>query len=219
MIRAIIIDEKIENSGYSAQLATFKNDSIKLVKQFASVEDASKYLLKFPVEIIFIGDTFTPQIPQLTSLGQHLVFVSITDDSARSINSLSRNSLLAELYSKCEHWVEQVERKRMENFAQESFFVRADFELHQIYFKNLIVAESLGDYIKFVLEDRRPLVVKMSMRSLEQLLPKNQFVRVHRSYIVSKERVTRIKAKSVVIQDQEISIGTTYLNRISEILL
>jgi DNA-binding LytR/AlgR family response regulator len=59
-------------------------------------------------------------------------------------------------------------------------------------------------------KDQRPIVVRMTMKSVEEKLPSKEFVRVHRSFIVPLSRIDKIRNKIIHLQDVEIPIGNKY---------
>ena len=91
------------------------------------------------------------------------------------------------------------------------FFVNADYSLLKIQFEDISWIEGLRDYIKIHLKgNNRPVVVRMSVKGVEAELPAADFIRVHKSYIVSIKDITAIRKNSVFIKDQEIPVGDTY---------
>jgi two-component system, LytTR family, response regulator len=71
--------------------------------------------------------------------------------------------------------------------------------------------ESLGDYIKIYCTDEvKPILSLCSMKSIEEVLPEDDFIRVHRSYIVRKERIIEIKKGHIVFNSVNIPIGDSY---------
>ncbi|MFM9421983.1 MAG: hypothetical protein RIR06_444 [Bacteroidota bacterium] len=219
MIRAIVIDEHTADVEVLCNQLKGTDSRIKIVKKFQEVSDALRYFTKFPVDLVFLNESRLEQKASLLNQGQNITFITLSTSKIAQPNAVRREFIEHDVQNNAQNWITQVEGCRALNKQDVSLFVRADFELHQIYFKELVYAESLGDYIKFVLEGKRPLVVKMSMKALEDTLPKHSFVRVHRSYILNRGRIVKLKSKSVLVGSQEIPVGTTYLNRLQEILL
>jgi LytTr DNA-binding domain len=219
MIRAIVIDEHASDVESLCNQLRQAESRIKIVKKFQDATDAERYFTKFPVDLVFLSQSKMESQTFLTGLGQNISIVYITADLNPNSSCVRRKNIDQDVRVFESLWVSLVLEKRTVDKDEDSFFVRADFELHKIFYNEIIYAESLGDYIKFVLDGKRPLVVKMSMKTLEETLPKTDFARVHRSYILKKNRIDKVKAKSVLINNLEITVGTTYLNRMQEILL
>jgi DNA-binding LytR/AlgR family response regulator len=76
-----------------------------------------------------------------------------------------------------------------------------------------------GDYIKFYLKEaQHPLVVRTSFKELESELPKNRFLRIHRSYAVALSEITAVRKNSVFLGDKELSIGETFRESVERIV-
>ncbi|HPZ88800.1 MAG TPA: LytTR family DNA-binding domain-containing protein, partial [Flavihumibacter sp.] len=73
----------------------------------------------------------------------------------------------------------------------EYIFVHADYSQVKLVFSDIAWIESMKDYLKLHLQSTsKPLILRMSMKDMEEQLPATQFVRIHRSYIVSKKHIT-----------------------------
>lgn len=91
------------------------------------------------------------------------------------------------------------------------FFVNVDYTLLKIAFKDIIWIEGLKDYIKIhLIHSNKPVVTRMSMKTLEEQLPGNLFIRIHKSYIIAIEHITAIKRSSIFINNIELPIGDNY---------
>jgi two-component system, LytTR family, response regulator len=100
------------------------------------------------------------------------------------------------------------------------FFVNADYSQFKVVFADILYLEGLGDYIKFHLKSSpKPLVVRTSFKSLEIELPKEQFIRIHKSMMVSKAEVTALRKNSIFLGDSEFSIGETYRESVENCFL
>lgn len=94
---------------------------------------------------------------------------------------------------------------------QPYFFINADYSHIKVAFADIIYIEGLKDYIKIHLQGNlKPIVVRLSMRSIEEQLPASRFLRIQKSYIVSKDFITAIRKNSVFIGTMELPIGDNY---------
>lgn len=104
------------------------------------------------------------------------------------------------------------------NNAADYFFVNADYSLIKILYTDVLWIESLKDYVKINLKSSsKPVVTRMSMKQLEEDLPPERFIRVHKSYIISKDQVTIIRKNSIFIGPMEIPVGENYRDTITAI--
>ena len=91
------------------------------------------------------------------------------------------------------------------------FFVNVDYSLIKVLFADIIWIEGSGDYVKIHLRSApKPLLVRTSARTLEAELPKDKFIRVHKSYILSVGSITAVRKNSVFIGELELPVGETY---------
>lgn len=97
----------------------------------------------------------------------------------------------------------------------EFFYVKSDYKEVQIRFDDILYIEGVKDYVKFILQkENEPhtteILSLMNMKHLEEALPKNRFIRVHRSYIVNKRNIKVIDRSRVAFGDTFIPISDTY---------
>jgi DNA-binding LytR/AlgR family response regulator len=115
----------------------------------------------------------------------------------------------------------QQDEKQENNHAiveNEGFvYFRADRKMIKVSYNDIVYVESMKDYIKIVRQHDKPLLVKQSISSLEEVLPSNLFLRVHRSYIVSLSKIAAFTTHDVEIGGQEIPIGRLYAAQIEKI--
>jgi DNA-binding LytR/AlgR family response regulator len=98
------------------------------------------------------------------------------------------------------------------------FFVPADYSLLKVETAEIVMVEGLKDYVKIHLKgNAKPIITRMSMKSIEDLLPPQQFVRVHRSYIIAIAHISSVRKTSVFIGEHEIPIGESYREVVDQI--
>jgi DNA-binding LytR/AlgR family response regulator len=105
----------------------------------------------------------------------------------------------------------------MADNTQEFLFVKADYKLVKINFSDIQYIEGLKDYIKIYVTDR-PVITQMSMKAIEEKLPPNQFIRVHRSYIVSFPKIDYIQKQMLTIGRKEIPVSENYRDNLFRII-
>lgn len=101
-------------------------------------------------------------------------------------------------------------QENKENIS-DGIFVRADYKLVHILYDDILFIEGLKDYIKiYTVKEKRPIITLMSLKSMEEELPENRFIRVHRSYIISRSRISSIDKNRILILEHQVPIGETY---------
>lgn len=93
--------------------------------------------------------------------------------------------------------------------AENYLYLRVDRKMMKINVHDIYWIESLKDYIKVVLKEK-VLISKQKISLLDDLLPEDQFVRIHRSFIVSLDKVESYHSYSVEINGKELPIGRHY---------
>jgi len=95
--------------------------------------------------------------------------------------------------------------------TQDSIFVRADYRLNKINFKDILYVEALKDYVVITTTDNS-YTTHTTMKEMVRILPKKNFVRIHRSFIVNISKIYSIKYPDLVIEDQMkvLPIGGLY---------
>lgn len=93
--------------------------------------------------------------------------------------------------------------------AADFMMVKADYRLYKINFSDLLYIEGQHEYVSFYTTGKR-ITALYSLKSLEEQLPQDRFIRVHKSYIVSIDRITEIDQTYVTVAGQKIPIGGSY---------
>ena len=96
-------------------------------------------------------------------------------------------------------------------------FLKSDKKLHKVDLESIRYIEAIGDYMK-VITDSGQLIVNEKMKTLQETLPANLFIRVHKSYIISRKRIKYIEGNYVQVDDKSIPIGITYRTEVLESL-
>lgn len=101
----------------------------------------------------------------------------------------------------------------------ESIFIKTEYKQVQVELRKILYIEGLKDYVKIYLEDEpHPILSLMSMKFLEEMLPKNRFIRVHRSFIVQPEKIKVIERNRIVYGKEYIPISDNYKQKFMEFL-
>jgi len=106
-----------------------------------------------------------------------------------------------------------------ENQINKSFiFLKVEKVLVKIKYEDIFYIESLKDYIK-VFSKTGDYLVHKSLTAITEELPKNQFLRIHRSFVVALNKIDAIEGNSVLIGKKRIPIGRKYINHARSIIL
>jgi two-component system LytT family response regulator len=109
--------------------------------------------------------------------------------------------------------VSNEENKKNEDFV----YFRADRKMVKVMLNDILYIESMKDYIK-VNTCNNILITKQSISSMEEMLPAKYFARVHRSYIVSLQKIKTFTSELIEIDSAEIPIGKFYRQGVLKLL-
>jgi DNA-binding LytR/AlgR family response regulator len=111
--------------------------------------------------------------------------------------------------------------KLNDNAAEQShpfLYFRADRKMIKVFLDDILLIESLKDYIK-VITTCKVIITKQSISSLEEMLPRDSFIRVHRSYIVAINKIESYNSDAIEIGKIEIPIGRLYRHDASRVFI
>jgi DNA-binding LytR/AlgR family response regulator len=89
-------------------------------------------------------------------------------------------------------------------------FVRSDRRMLKIAFSEIVYIESYSDYIKVHLEDKTTIVTRETISAVEAKLPKREFIRIHRSYIIAVNYIDSFTNEQIVISGKSLPISRSY---------
>ncbi len=98
------------------------------------------------------------------------------------------------------------------------FFVKGDKKYHQIDAHKILYVEAFGNYVKLFLEDEM-IIVHEKISEFENFLPEQEFLRVHRSFMVALDKIETLQGNLILIKEYEIPIGQTYSSAVQNKLL
>jgi two-component system LytT family response regulator len=105
------------------------------------------------------------------------------------------------------------EEKKTESFV----YFRADRKMVKVMLRDILYIESMKDYVKLFTVNGT-VITKQSISSVEEMLPEKEFIRVHRSYIVSLSKIKTFTSELLEIENTEIPIGKLYRNGVMKVL-
>lgn len=208
-----------------------KTDSLELCGSYSSAIQAMKSLPEHPVDLLFLDI----QMPELNGLGfsrmvsdnTRIIFTTAFEQYAIDgyrVNALdyllkpiSYNDFI-EAVNKALQWFELRKKAETPDSVQTSLptdsnhiYVKSDYKIVQIELDKILYIEGLKDYIKIYTEDNpRPILSLTSMKTMEEKLPSNRFIRVHRSYIVQKQKIKIIDKGRIVFGKEYIPVSDSY---------
>ncbi|RLJ67368.1 LytTR family two component transcriptional regulator [Lacinutrix venerupis] len=209
-----------------------KTPFLDLKQKCSSAIEAMEYIKNNPVDLLFLdiqmpdlsGIEFSKMLPKET----RVIFTTAFDHYAlegfkvEAIDYLLKPFDYAEFLTsanKANTWFELLKGKREPIVSEEKefLFVKSEYKQLRIKLADVLYFEGLKDYIKIWLKDNpKAILTLMSLKSLEQELPETQFMRVHRSFIISLKNIDVIERSQIIINDQRITVSEQYKSKFLE---
>ncbi|WP_428656334.1 LytR/AlgR family response regulator transcription factor [Runella sp.] len=197
-------------------------DFVDLQKTFSRTDEALNYLAGHSVDLLFLdinmpsmsGIEFYKVIPQEAMV----IFTTAYAEYAVEGFNLSAIDYLLKPFT-FERFLQAVNKaKEYQQFLQKSetpeppqyLFIKADYSVYKIAFTAILFIEGLDDYLKIHIEGSKPVVARMTMKGIMEKLPSQDFIRVHRSFIVPFRRIENVRNKFITLAGEEIPIGNSY---------
>jgi DNA-binding LytR/AlgR family response regulator len=216
-----------------------KMPELHLVGRCSNALEANEMLRKHDIDLIFLDI----QMPQLSgvdfikTLSNPPLFIFTTAYSNYALEGYELNAIdyllkpisLDRFMKAVNKALEQFELRKRDEASESQggvegedfFFVKADKKLVKIKYDEILYIEGLKDYVIIRLEQGR-VVTLQTMKSLEDKLPLSKFKRIHRSYIVSIDKIHAVDGTSVDVyekgQIKQLPIGKNYRDEILEIV-
>jgi len=200
---------------------------LKLMKKCSNAMEANEFLQQHPVDLLFLDI----QMPGLSGI-QFIQGLSKTPPLVIFITAYEKYAIDGYNLDVVDYLLKPVSFERFfkaANKAQEKFatrslsttkafdylFVSSEYNLVRIDFNDIAYIEGLRDYVKiYLLSAPRPVITRLSMISLEEKLPANIFVRVHKSFIVSLNKIISIRKGRISILKAQIPISEHFKDNI-----
>ena len=105
--------------------------------------------------------------------------------------------------------VQQQVQQQQHDFSSDFIFVKSEYKIQKVYLHQILYIEGLKDYISIFTANER-IITLQNMKKMEETLPDRHFMRVHKSYIVSLNKIDSIERSRIFIGDKIIPVGDTY---------
>jgi DNA-binding LytR/AlgR family response regulator len=204
---------------------------IQLKACFTKPVEAIRFLQENKIDLLFL-DIKMPGlsgIEFIRSLPNAPMVIFTTAYSEHAVQSFELDALdyllkpfsFSRLLKACNKALELQQMKANSKQASSEqlpvIFIKSGYEQIRINLNDLQYAESIGNYVRLHL-DGQPVMSRLTMTEAEALLPVQAFVRVHRSFIVAKNRITKVDKRSIWLHETEIPIGISYTAKIENLL-
>ena len=188
-----------------------KTPSLQLVGKFSNAIEVLQFLHNHPAPELIYMDI---QMPELNGLqlskklptASKIVFTTAFDQYALEGYKVNAIGYLLKPFDYSE-FLETVEKALLIagttapqiTEVPDYMFVKTDYKQVKVLYSDILYIESLKDYVRiYLIGDTPPITTLMSLKKLEEDLPPEQFMRVHRSFIVALDKVEVVERNQVV---------------------
>lgn len=210
-----------------------KTPFLELVGEFDNPLDAIDFLGDDAVDLIVLDI----QMPDLSGIEfakalqgvPKIIFTTAYEKYALQGIKLSAVDYLLKPFSYTEFLVAVQKAKKLIDLEQAALptieannqflFLKSEYKIRRINFNDILYIEGLKDYVKVWLRNEdKPILSLNSVKSLEQKLPSDRFMRVHRSYIVNLDKIDTIERSRIVFGKTYIPVSDQYKDKFQEFI-
>jgi DNA-binding LytR/AlgR family response regulator len=195
-----------------------KIEYLRLSKTFDNAIEAISYLKGNSVDLIFLDiqmEEFTG-IQFLETIKQRpkVIITTAYDKYAVKGYELDVSDYLLKPFT-FERFLQAIEKvfnsikEKLTPTSGDYIFVKTEYRLEKIKVSEILYIEGMNEYLRIVTEDKKIMTLQ-NFKSMEEMLPKNNFLRVHKSYIVAIDKIESIERNRIKIQKMIIPISDSY---------
>ena len=218
MIRCIAIDDEPLALQIIIQFAA-RIPFVSLDKTFTNPDEATEYLQNNEVDVIFLDIQMPdvngvqyykslvkkPQVIFTTAYSEYAVEGFSVEAIDYLLKPFEFDRFLKATYKAKEY----LEFLNSQELQLASIFIKVDYQLMKINLKDIELIEGLDDYIRIHIKPR-PVLTLMTLKSLQEKLPTQEFIRLHRSYIIPVSKIESFGKSKIKVSGRELPIGSSY---------
>ncbi|MFS4428299.1 LytR/AlgR family response regulator transcription factor [Chryseobacterium sp. S90] len=220
-MKALIVDDNDIARTTLAHLAK-QIPNLTVIDEFSNAISAYNYLQSNPVDLIFLDI----EMPEMTGIeltktlsGKDTIIIFTTSKKEYALEAFELNiadyllkpimpARFLQAVSKAQIILES-RKENVEVTRDEFLFVRDSNVTRRLKLDDIFYAEAMGDYVKFYTKEKM-FAIHGKMKTAEERLPKDHFIRVHRSYIVSVSKIDTLQDGGIMINGKFIPVADAY---------
>ena len=222
-LRCLVVDDE-ELARILLKTYIHKNKSLSLIGMTDSPFEALELLENQEVDLLFL-DILMPELSGISvaekvNLETRIIFTTAYSDYAMTGFDLNVLDYLLKpiTFERFQQAIEKAKDYFQISNQGETIIIKSGYDLHKIRLDEILFIEGSSEYVIFQTLSKR-IMSYQTLKSLELSLPNQQFMRVHRSYIVNKMKVNALKNKELLIGNFKIPVSETYLEEVRKYLL
>ncbi len=226
-LRCVVVDdEPLAIEVIESYLDQF--DNLELVQKFQNPIKAFEFIRNNPVDVLFMDI----QMPKLTGLDilrslpqrpQVIITTAYRDYALEGFELEVADYLLKPIsldrFVKAISKVQGVSKSEAEPSSDQSetMFFKVDKKMVKVVLDEILYIESQRDYLKIVLNDKQ-VVTRLGITEAEGIFPEKRFLRIHRSFIIAKDKITSFSQSEIELGEHNVPIGRNYRSEVTRAL-
>ncbi|WP_298556500.1 LytTR family DNA-binding domain-containing protein [uncultured Algibacter sp.] len=219
-MKCVIIEDEIPAQKILKNFIA-KIPNLELMDTFKAAIEANSFLNSESIDVVFL-DINLPDISGLDfikTIKNPPAIIMTTAYSEYAVNSFELDTIVDYLVKpfSFDRFLKAINKAKervgaIETFSEnneETIFLNVDKTLHKIVLNKILYIESERNYITVVTENQRLSYID-SLKNWNIKLPKNQFIQVHKSFIINSSFVNKISGNTIYIKENKIPIGRTF---------
>lgn len=223
-MRCVIVEDLQVAADYTRRCCE-KSGSLEVEAHFTNVADALQYLNQHPIDIIFLdvempGATGFELLDQLAYKPEVILTTSKPEYAYNAFEYHVVDFLKKPFtYQRFTEAIQKLKSKKEEKEESATtapsthIFIKTDGKLVRLNNEDILYIESMGDYVKFVTAEKK-YITHNTIKALEEKVNKDQFMKVHRSYIVNLSKIDDIRENDLFIKGVEIPISKAHRSEV-----
>jgi DNA-binding LytR/AlgR family response regulator len=199
-----------------------KTDAICLKATFREPVKAVEFLNREKIDLVFL-DINMPDIngiQLITTLAVKPMVIFTTAYSNHAVESYNLNAIdyllkpitferFLAAVNKAQNIFSIKNNEAVKRESAETVFIKSGPQTYQVKISDIFYLEKDGNYITVYLRDKK-ILIRENMTDIFSIVPPDQFVRVHKSFVVAIKHITMIEVHQLIINGEKIPIGSTY---------
>ena len=227
----IVEDDEIDR--ISVETEADKFPFLKKIASCSHALEAVELISRYHPDVLFLdiempGMNGLQLVKMLTALELLPVFITSHPEFALASYDIDAfdyllKPLTADRFARCALRLRDFNELRTKAFAfekdQESgvLLIKQGHEKCKLQLQDILYVEAMKDYTRIVVPGKQYLVLT-TLSAMQEKLPPEKFVRIHRSYIVRVDKIVRVKSNKIYLPDAELPVGKIYRNVLKDIL-